>query len=60
MPAALLGTRLAKQPIVALHHYALPFPADGALPFGSVLPESARGTDAWRGAEAGLARMSDG
>jgi MGT family glycosyltransferase len=60
MPAALLGARLAKRPFVALYHSALPFPADGAPPFGTVLPESARGTDAWREAEARLARMSEG
>lgn len=60
MPAALLGARLAKRPFVALYHSALPFPADGAPPFGTVLPESARGTDAWREAEARLARMSQG
>ncbi len=60
MPAALLGARLAKRPFVALYHSALPFPADGAPPFGTVLPDSARGTDAWREAETRLARMSDG
>ncbi|MEN9800185.1 MAG: hypothetical protein RL653_3882 [Pseudomonadota bacterium] len=57
MPAALLGARLAGRPFVALYHSALPFPADGAPPFGTVLPESERGTAAWRAAEARLLRM---
>ena len=57
MPAAFLGASLAECPFVALYHSALPFPAEGASPFGTVLPESARGGDAWREAEARLARM---
>jgi MGT family glycosyltransferase len=57
MPAALLGARLAERPFIALYHSALPFPAEGAPPFGTVLPESARGGDAWREAEARLTRM---
>jgi MGT family glycosyltransferase len=57
MPAALLGARLAARPFVALYHSALPFPAEGAPPFGTVLPESARGSGAWREAEARLVRM---
>ena len=60
MPAALLGARLAGRPFVAVYHSALPFPAEGAPPFGTVLPESARGGDAWREAEARLARMCAG
>jgi MGT family glycosyltransferase len=60
MPAALLGARLAKLPFIALYHSALPFPADGAPPFGTVLPQSARGSDAWRDAEARLVRMCAG
>lgn len=60
MPAALLGARLAELPFVALYHSALPFPAQGAPPFGTVLPESARGSDAWREAEARLVRMCAG
>jgi len=57
MPAALLGARLAGLPFVALYHSALPFPAEGASPFGTVLPESARGSADWREAEARLERM---
>jgi MGT family glycosyltransferase len=57
MPAALLGARLAERPFVALYHSALPFPAEGAPPFGTILPESARGSDAWREAETRLERM---
>lgn len=57
MPAALLGARLAQLPFVALYHSALPFPAIGAPPFGTVLPESAQGSQAWRDAEARLERM---
>jgi MGT family glycosyltransferase len=57
MPAALLGARLAERPFIALYHSALPFPAEGAPPFGTVLPASARGSEAWREAEARLARM---
>jgi MGT family glycosyltransferase len=60
MPAALLGARLAQRPFAALYHSALPFPAEEAPPFGTVLPESARGTAAWAEAEARLARMSAG
>ncbi len=59
MPAALLGARLAGVPFVAVYHSALPFPAAGAPPFGTALPESARGSEAWRRAEARLAGMSD-
>ena len=58
MPAALLGARLAERPFIALYHSALPFRAEGAPPFGTVLPASARGGDAWREAETRLARMS--
>jgi MGT family glycosyltransferase len=58
MPAALLGARLAERPFIALYHSALPFRAEGAPPFGTVLPESARGSDAWREAELRLKRMS--
>jgi MGT family glycosyltransferase len=58
MPAALLGARLAQRPFAALYHSALPFPADGAPPFGTMLPESARGAAVWHEAEARLARMS--
>lgn len=57
MPAALLGARLADRPFIGLYHSALPFAADGAPPFGSVLPDTARGSNAWREAEARLARM---
>lgn len=59
MPAAMLGAQLARRPFVALYHSALPFAAEGAPPFGTILPESARGSAAWRQAEARLARMSD-
>jgi hypothetical protein len=48
MPAALLAARLAERPFIAFYHSALPFPAEGAPPFGTILPESARGGDAWR------------
>ena len=57
MPAALLGANLAERPFIALYHSALPFPADGAPPFGTVLPETARGSAEWREAEARLSRM---
>jgi MGT family glycosyltransferase len=57
MPAALLGARLAQRPFVALYHSALPFAAEGAPPFGTVLPDSARASDAWREAQARLGRM---
>ncbi|MBM4377794.1 MAG: hypothetical protein FJ086_00575 [Deltaproteobacteria bacterium] len=46
MPAALLGARLSRLPFVAVYHSALPFPAAGAPPFGTVLPEPARGSAA--------------
>ncbi len=58
MPAALLGARLAGLPFVALYHSALPFPAEGAPPFGTLLPEASRGSAPWREAEARLERMS--
>jgi len=58
MPAALLGARMARLPFVAMYHSALPFPSAGAPPFGTVLPESARGSEAWRAAEQRLARMA--
>lgn len=51
MPAALLGARLAERPFIALYLSALPFRAEGAPPFGTVLPESARGSEAWCEAE---------
>jgi hypothetical protein len=57
MPAAPLGARLAERPFVAIYHSALPFPADGATPFGTVLSGSERGSAAWREAEARFARM---
>lgn len=57
MPAALLGARLAGRPYVALYHSALPFPAEGAPPFGTTLPAEARGTETWNQAEARLDRM---
>lgn len=58
MPAAMLGAELAKVPYVALYHSGLPFPVEGAPPFGSRLPVSARGTTAWLDAERGLAELS--
>jgi MGT family glycosyltransferase len=58
MPTALLGARLAQRPFVAVYHSALPFPTDGAPPFGTLLPEDARGSEAWRVAEARLTGMS--
>lgn len=54
MPASFLAARLAGVPYVAMYHSALPFPADGAAPFGTALPTSAQGTDQWRAAEARL------
>lgn len=57
MPAALLAARLARRPFIAVYHSALPFPADGAPPFGTTLPETSRGTETWRLAEARLQRM---
>jgi MGT family glycosyltransferase len=57
MPAAWLGARLAERPFIALYHSALPFPAAGAPPFGTILPAPARGGDAWRKAEQRLERM---
>ena len=47
MPAALLGATLAGRPYVAVYHSALPFPAEGAPPFGTLLPESTRGSAEW-------------
>jgi MGT family glycosyltransferase len=58
MPAAMLGARRAGLPFAALYHSALPFPTASASPFGSGLPESARGTQAWRAAERRLERLS--
>jgi len=58
MPAAMLGAQAAGRPFVALYHSALPFPAEGAPPFGTELPASACGSEAWRAAESRLARMS--
>lgn len=59
MPAAMLGARLAGRPFVALYHSALIFPGEGAPPFGTTLPSSARGTETWRRAEARLERMGE-
>ena len=36
LPAAFLGAALAKKPCIALYHSALPFPAEGAPPFGTI------------------------
>lgn len=58
MPAALLGARLAKLPYVAVYHSALPFPSDGAAPFGTALPASARGSGEWQAAERRLEQLS--
>lgn len=58
MPAAMLGAELTRVPYVALYHSGLPFPVEGAPPFGSGLPASARGTAAWLEAERGLADLS--
>lgn len=44
MPAAMLAAGLVKRPYVALYHSALPFPVDGAAPFGSGLGATARGS----------------
>lgn len=61
--AALFGAALARRPYIAVYHSALPFPAEGAAPFGSRLPDSARGTPAWAAAERanerGLARSEE-
>ncbi|MFM8825624.1 MAG: glycosyltransferase [Actinomycetota bacterium] len=54
MPAAMLAAQLADLPYVAVYHSALPFPTDGAAPFGTSLPASAKGTAAWRAGEARL------
>lgn len=58
MPAAMLGARAGGVPYAALYHSGLPFPAEGAPPFGSGLPSSARGTAAWRAAERRLVELS--
>lgn len=57
MPAALLGAKLARLPFVALYHSALPFPAEGAPPFGTTLPVTAMGSQEWIDAENRLERM---
>jgi MGT family glycosyltransferase len=54
----MLGAELAQVPYVALYHSGLPFPVEGAPPFGSGLPASARGTPAWVEAERGLTELS--
>jgi MGT family glycosyltransferase len=62
MPAALLGAQLARVPAISLYHSALPFPVDGAAPFGSSLPDGAAHGPAWTAAEArlnGLLEMAD-
>ncbi|NTX51650.1 glycosyltransferase [Myxococcus sp. CA039A] len=52
MPAALLAARLTKRPYAALYHSALPFPVEGASPFGSGLPDDAPRDATWARAEA--------
>ncbi len=41
MPGAMLAAKVAGKPYVAVYHSALPFPAEGASPFGSGLPDDA-------------------
>ncbi len=57
MPAALLGAELAGLPVASLYHSALPFPVEGAAPFGSGLDDTARGSARWQRAESTLARL---
>ncbi|MBT9557272.1 MAG: glycosyltransferase family 1 protein [Myxococcales bacterium] len=57
MPAAMLAAGLVRRPYVALYHSALPFPVDGAAPFGSGLGTTDRGSPAWIAAEAALRRL---
>jgi MGT family glycosyltransferase len=58
MPAAMLGAAAARVPCAALYHSALPFPVDGAPPFGSGLPADAPRDDTWVRAEARLQQLS--
>lgn len=58
MPAAMLAAQLARLPYVAVYHSALPFPAEGAAPFGTSLSPSAQGTDGWRAGEGRLSEMA--
>ncbi|MFP2959845.1 glycosyltransferase, partial [Myxococcus sp. 1LA] len=51
MPAALLAARMTRRPYVALYHSALPFPVEGAAPFGSGLEDDAPRDAAWLQAE---------
>jgi MGT family glycosyltransferase len=51
MPAAMLGAAAAGRPFAALYHSALPFPVEGAAPFGSGLSPEDRGSERWRQAE---------
>ncbi|WP_002636071.1 glycosyltransferase [Myxococcus hansupus] len=51
MPAALLAARMTRRRYVALYHSALPFPVEGAAPFGSGLPDDAPRDTAWIRAE---------
>ncbi len=57
MPAAMLGAAKARRPFAALYHSALPFPVEGAAPFGSGLSPSAHGTAAWREASNALTAL---
>lgn len=58
MPGAQLGAQLAGIPFVALYHSALPFPAAGAAPFGSGLPDGSPRGPEWLRAEAALEALS--
>ncbi|WP_228558089.1 glycosyltransferase [Myxococcus sp. AB056] len=51
MPAALLAARKTRRPYVALYHSALPFPVEGAAPFGSGLEDDTPRDAAWTQAE---------
>ncbi|WP_426746482.1 glycosyltransferase [Myxococcus faecalis] len=51
MPAALLAARLTRRPYAAFYHSALPFPVEGASPFGSGLPDDAPRDETWARAE---------
>lgn len=52
LPAAMLAAELHQIPYVAFYHSALPFPVEGAAPFGCNLPVSEKGSHQWKAAEA--------
>lgn len=51
MPAAWLAARMARVPLVAFYHSALPFPSPAHAPFGSGLRDDAPRDATWREAQ---------